>query len=75
MPKAWISKIAPLLKVSLAALKGVMNAYGLPFPIPRLSFLDQYSMMQEFVDSLLESGFNALVSHCENVLENGVILH
>ena len=75
MPKAWIAKIAPWLKLCLLALKCVVNAKGLPFPIPDLKYLDQSKAMTKWLGSVMESGLkesaNALLSHCETVLENG----
>ena len=39
MPRGWIAKVAPWLKLCHMALKGVASSQGLPFPVPDLSFL------------------------------------
>ncbi|KAI2501874.1 hypothetical protein MHU86_12566 [Fragilaria crotonensis] len=73
MPKRWIVKIAPWLKLCLLALKGIAISQGLPFPISNLHFFEQFEMMKTFLDSLIEEGTKTLLSHCEALLENGTM--
>ena len=71
MPRGWIAKIAPWLKLCVLTLKGIASFQGLPFPIPNLTFLDQCKQMKEFLESVMEEGTNAILSHCETLLETG----
>ncbi|KAI2494865.1 serine/threonine kinase [Fragilaria crotonensis] len=73
VPKGWITKIAPWLKLCLMALKGVAGSQGLPFPIPDLSFLDQCGKMKTLLESVIEEGANAVLSRCETLLESGTM--
>ena len=65
--------IAPWLKLCLLALKGIANSECPPFPIPDLSFLDQCEAMRAFLESVIDAGKNALLSHGETLLENGTM--
>lgn len=38
MPRCWIVKVAPWLKLCLRAWKGFANLHGHPFPIPNVGF-------------------------------------
>ncbi|KAI2492671.1 serine/threonine kinase [Fragilaria crotonensis] len=73
VPKGWITKIAPWLKLCLLALKGAAGSQGLPFPIPDLSFLDQCGKMKTLLESVIEEGANAVLSRCETLLESGTM--
>jgi hypothetical protein len=46
-------------------VKSVTNSHGLPFPIPDLLFLEQYEIMNTFLDSVVEDASNAVVAHCD----------
>ena len=73
VPRGWIVKVAPWLKLCLLALKGIVNSYGLPFPIPSIPFLQQHEMLKTCLNSLIEEGTNAVLSQCETLLESGAM--
>jgi serine/threonine protein kinase len=73
VPKGWIAKIAPWLKLCLQVFKTIANSHGLPFPIPNLSFEEQSEMMKTFLDSAIEKASTAIVAQCEALLENGTM--
>ncbi|KAI2503234.1 serine/threonine kinase [Fragilaria crotonensis] len=73
MPRKWIAKIAPWLKLCLLVFKTIVSSQGLPFPIPDLPFLEQHKMMKAFLDSMIAGASNALVAHCEALLEHGTM--
>lgn len=70
VPRAWIAKIAPWLKLCLLVMKTIVNSQGLPFPIPDLPFLEQFARMTTFLESMVEEGAKAVLQRCETLLEN-----
>ncbi|KAI2501338.1 hypothetical protein MHU86_13136 [Fragilaria crotonensis] len=73
VPRRWIVKVAPWLKLCLQAIKAVATSQGLPFPIPNLPFLEQYEIMKTFLDSAVEEASNAVLAHCEALIESGTM--
>jgi serine/threonine protein kinase len=73
MPKGWIVKIAPWLKLCLMVMKGIANSQGLPFPIPDLPFSKQLKMMKTFLESVVEEEANTVLHRCETLLENATM--
>jgi hypothetical protein len=73
VPKGWIAKVAPWLKLSLAVVKFIVNAHGLPFPIPDLPFPEQCDWMNEFLESVVEEETKAVLNDCETLLEKGTV--
>ncbi|KAI2489093.1 serine/threonine kinase [Fragilaria crotonensis] len=73
VPRRWIVKVAPWLKLCLQAIKAIATSQALPFPIPNLPFLDQFEMMKTFLDSAVENASTAVLAHCEALLENGTM--
>lgn len=73
VPKGWVSKIAPVLKLSLMALKGAASSLGFPFPIPNLTFLEQSEMMTHFLDSAADESVIGTLTSCKTLVENGIL--
>ena len=71
VPKGWVVKIAPVLKLSLFALKAAAVSLGLPFPIPNLPFLDQSEMMSNFLDSIIDESILGRLTSCRTLMEKG----
>jgi serine/threonine protein kinase len=57
--RSWLVQTAPVLYLSIFLLRAALTISGLPplpFPIPRLSRLDQISTNEDFIDDLLDDG-------------------
>ncbi|KAI2492666.1 serine/threonine kinase [Fragilaria crotonensis] len=65
MPREWIVKIAPWLKLCLKVIKVIAKSQALPFPDPDLPFFEQCETMNAFLDSVLQEASHAVVTHCE----------
>jgi hypothetical protein len=66
--RSWVVQVAPVLKLGLFLLKSAATTYGVPFPIPDLPGLalaQQLSVMNKFVDSLLEDSAKELLDSCD----------
>ncbi|KAI2503228.1 hypothetical protein MHU86_11251 [Fragilaria crotonensis] len=76
MPRKWIVKIAPWLKLCLLVIKAIAKSQVLPFPDPVLPFFEKCEMMKAFLDSVLQEASKAVVARCEAceaLLENGTM--
>ncbi|KAI2503208.1 serine/threonine kinase [Fragilaria crotonensis] len=73
VPRRWIVKFAPWLKLCLQAIKAIATSQGLPFPISDLKFVEQYELMKAFLDSAVEKASNAVLAHCEALSENDTV--
>ena len=54
-PKAWVTKIAPLLAVGAAIIRTALTVYGIPFPIPSLSNSAKLGFLDEMTNGLVSS--------------------
>ncbi|KAI2493549.1 serine/threonine kinase [Fragilaria crotonensis] len=73
VPKGWIAKIAPVLQLSLMALKGAASSFGFPFPLPNLTFLQQSELMTHFLDTVAEESALGTLTSCQTLVENGIL--
>jgi hypothetical protein len=69
IPKSWVVKVAPFLKLSLFVIKSMASASALPFPIPDNPTLDQFSLMQAFLDDEVDR--SSLM--CDRIMEQGTV--
>ncbi|KAI2494864.1 serine/threonine kinase [Fragilaria crotonensis] len=70
VPRGWIVKVAPWLKVCLWVIKKVVDAYGVPLPIAEISILDQCEKMAGFLDSVIDEAAGAVLDNFQAFLEN-----
>ncbi|KAI2491606.1 serine/threonine kinase [Fragilaria crotonensis] len=70
VPRGWIVKVAPWLKVCLWVIKKVVDAYGVPLPIPPIAILDQCEKMAGFLDSMIDEAAGAVLDNFQTFLEN-----
>ncbi|KAI2492673.1 serine/threonine kinase [Fragilaria crotonensis] len=70
MPRGWIVKVAPWLKVCLWVIKKVVEAYGVPLPIPPIPILDQCEKLAGFLDSVIDEAAGAVLDSFQAFLEN-----
>lgn len=71
----WLIHAAPVLKLGLMALKLAVNAYGLPFPLPNVSLVEQLSINESFVTSLLDDAHGNLLAGLEKSISHQALDH
>ena len=69
VPRGWVEKIAPVVKLSLLGLKGAARtSLGFPFPLPNLTFLEQSEIMTHFLDSVMEESIQGRLTSCRSLM-------
>jgi serine/threonine protein kinase len=74
VPRSWMVQAAPVLRLSLFAIKAAMSAIPvgpLPFPVPDILAKEQFSMYEQFTNSFLDAATTSLLELFESACTNG----
>jgi Protein kinase domain len=75
VPRSWIVQAAPVLRLSIFAIKAALSALGpLPFPVPDFLPKEQIAMAEELVNSFLDDTTTKLCTAFESACTSGVDL-
>jgi Protein kinase domain len=73
VPRSWMVQVAPVLRLSLFAIKSALAALGpLPFPVPDVLPKEQIAMAEELVHSFLDDTTTKLLAAFESACTNGI---